>query len=484
MTSAVRTLAAPSNPQVLVLFGATGDLARRKLFPGLYKLYRAGSLPDRFTVIGSGRHSPGTDEEFHERLAAGVRSFAPDAFDPKVWAGFAEHVTFQTSSAQDGTALAATVRQAQQDAGGDVRTLIYMSVPPGSMKPMIQMLGATGIAADASLIMEKPFGSDEASARALNEAVHRVVPEERVFRIDHFLGKEAAQNILALRFANGLFEPAWNRDHIAYVQIDVPEKIGIEGRAAFMEGTGTFRDMVSTHLCQILGFVALEPPVRIAPKELRAEKYKLYQSLRPFDPKEVVFGQYEGYRDEEGVDPRSTVETFVAARAWIDNWRWQGVPFLLRTGKSMGQTRRVVTIGFRNPPETLFGSATSDAVEPNELVLELTDEPEMAVVLRAKKPGPELLLADARLELKFETAFPGVQPLEAYEKLLLDAMHGDQTLFTGAEEIERLWQVCDPVQRDRPEPLPYAVGSWGPKEALRLAGERGWRLPEAGGASR
>ncbi|MFC4032042.1 glucose-6-phosphate dehydrogenase [Streptomyces polygonati] len=479
MTSAARTLAAPSNPQVLVLFGATGDLAGRKLFPGLYKLFRAGMLPERFTVIGSGRHSPGSDEHFHQRLAAKVREHAADAFDDEAWAAFARHITFQTSSADDGEALAATVRQARQDAGDSVRTLVYMSVPPSSMKAMIQMLGATGIAEDAALIMEKPFGSDEASARSLNEAVHQVVPEDRVFRIDHFLGKEAVQNILALRFANGLFEPAWNRDHIAYVQIDVPEDIGIEGRAAFMEGTGTFRDMVTTHLCQILGFVALEPPVRIAPKELRAEKYKLYQSLRPFDPKEVVFGQYEGYREEDGVDPKSNVETFVAARAWIDNWRWQGVPFLLRTGKSMGQSRRLVTIGFRNPPETLFDTASREQAGPNELVLELTDEPRMTVVLRAKQPGPELALADARLELRFETAFPGVEPLEAYEKLLLDAMHGDHTLYTGAEEIVRLWQVCDPVLRDRPEPLPYAAGSWGPEAALRLAGERGWRLPDS-----
>ncbi|WNI18983.1 glucose-6-phosphate dehydrogenase [Actinacidiphila sp. ITFR-21] len=478
MTSADRIPPALTDPQVLVLFGATGDLAGRKLFPGLYRLFRAGMLPERFAVIGSGRHSPGTDGEFRARLAERVREHAAAAFEKDAWAAFAEHITFRTSSAEDGTELAAAVRAAQRDSSADVRTLVYMSVPPATMESMIGMLGDTGIAADASIIMEKPFGSDEASARALNAAVHRVVPEERVFRIDHFLGKEAVQNILAMRFANGLFEPAWNRDHIAYVQIDVPEDIGIEGRASFMEGTGTFRDMVSTHLCQILGFVALEPPVRIGAQELRAEKYKLYESVRPFDPQEVVFGQYEGYRDEEGVDPRSTVETFVAVRAWIDNWRWQGVPFLLRTGKAMGQSRRVVTVGFRNPPQELFGLADCRPNEPNELVLELTDEPEVSVILRAKKPGPELLVSDARLELRFDDAFPGVQPLEAYEKLLLDAMHGDQTLFTGAAEIERLWQVCDPVQRDRPEPLPYARGSWGPKAAEELAGDRGWRLPD------
>ncbi|MDX3853690.1 glucose-6-phosphate dehydrogenase [Streptomyces sp. AK02-01A] len=476
MTSADRTPAAPSAPRILVLFGATGDLSRRKLFPGLYRLFRAGMLPAHFTIIGSGRHSPGTDEEFRGRLAEAVRKYAAEAFDEESWAEFAGHISFQTSSAENGEKLAAAVRRAQREAGKSAQTLIYLSVPPSTMKPMIQMLGATGIAEDASLIMEKPFGTDEASACALNAAIHEVVPEERVFRIDHFLGKEPAQNILVLRFANGLFEPAWNRNHIAYVQIDVPERIGIEGRAAFMEGTGTLRDMVSTHLCQILGFIALEPPVRIGAQELRAEKYKLYQSLRPFDPDEVVFGQYEGYREEEGVDPHSTVETFVAVRAWVDNWRWQGVPFLLRTGKSMAENRRVVTIGFRDPPLALFDSTACRHQGPNELILELTDEPEVSVALRAKRPGPDLVVCDARMDLRFDQAFPGVQPLEAYEKLLLDAMHGDQTLFTGANEIERLWQVCDPVLRDRPEPLPYAPGSWGPEAASRLAGARGWRL--------
>ncbi|GGK24997.1 glucose-6-phosphate 1-dehydrogenase [Streptomyces camponoticapitis] len=479
MTSAEQHSAAPKDPQVIVLFGATGDLAGRKLFPGLYRLFRAGMLPDRFTVIGSGRHSPGTDEEFRTRLAGRVREHAGDAFEDDTWAAFANHLTFHTSSADDGAGLAEALKRTQREYGESARTLVYLSVPPDSMEPMIKMLGDTGIADAATLIMEKPFGRDEASARSLNAAVHKVVPEERVFRIDHFLGKEAVQNILALRFANGLFEPAWNRDHIAYVQIDVPEQIDIEGRAAFMESTGTYRDMITTHLCQILGFVALEPPVRIGAQELRTEKHKVFESLRPFDPKEVIFGQYDGYRDEKGVDPGSTVETFVAVRAWVDNWRWQGVPFLLRTGKAMAQSRRVVTVGFRNPPQALFGATTCEQGEPNELVLELTDEPEVSLVLRAKRPGPELVLADARLGLKFDKAFPGVQPLEAYEKLLLDAMRGDQTLFTGSAGIERLWQVCDPVQHDRPDVLPYAKGSWGPEAALPLAGEGGWRLPDA-----
>ncbi|MEV1010850.1 glucose-6-phosphate dehydrogenase [Streptomyces sp. NPDC049881] len=470
--------AAPGDPQVLVIFGSTGDLARRNLFPGLFRLHRAGMLPDRFRVIGSGRHSPGTDEEFRDRLGASVREYAPDAWDQAAWDAFAPHIGFVASSADNGEDLAAAVRRARQEAGDRCRTLLYLSVPPSTAEDMVRMLGATGIAEDASLIMEKPFGRDLASACSLDAAIAGIVPEERVFRIDHFLGKEAVQNLLALRFANGVFEPVWNREHIAYVQIDVPEDLGLEGRAGFMESTGTFRDMVSTHLCQILGFVALEPPARIAAEELRDEKLKVYRALRPFDPAETVFGQYEGYRDEDGVADDSDVETFVALRAWVDNWRWQGVPFLLRTGKHMARSERVVTVGFHSPPHALFGDAPRPEC-PDELSLELSDEPVVALHLRAKRPGPELRLGRGTFTFRSDDDFGGAVPLEAYEKLLLDAMRGDQTLFTGAAEIERLWEVCDPVLRHRPDPLPYARGSWGPDAALRLPGGRGWAVGDA-----
>ncbi|NJQ13795.1 glucose-6-phosphate dehydrogenase [Streptomyces bohaiensis] len=465
-----------SDPHVLVIFGATGDLARRKLFPGLLRLYRSGMLPDRLSVIGSGRHSPGTDEEFRRTLGEAVADhLPPEAFDAAAWRELAERITFCTSSAEDGAALAERVRRERERLGAGVRTLVYLSVPPASAETMISMLGSTGIAEGASLVMEKPFGEDLASARSLNAAVHRVVPEERVFRIDHFLGKEAVQNILALRFANGLFEPAWHRNHIAYVQIDVPESIGIEGRAGFMESTGTFRDMLTTHLSQLLGFVALEQPVSFTAAALRAEKLRVYRAMRPLDPSEVVFGQYEGYREEDGVDDASRVETFVALRAWVDSPRWWGVPFLLRTGKALSASRRVVTIGFHEPPAGLFADRVADTC-PDELVFELTDEPEITLQLRAKRPGADFALASASLELRFEEAFARSRPLEAYEKLLLDALRGDQTLFTGAAEIERLWEVCAPVLADPPAPVSYARGGWGPQAALDLAGERGWRV--------
>ncbi|MDT7708472.1 MAG: glucose-6-phosphate 1-dehydrogenase [Pseudonocardiales bacterium] len=457
-----------TSPHVLVLFGASGDLARRKLFPGLFHLHRSGLLPD-VRIIGTGRHSPGTDEEFREKVA-------PEDGGAE-WAEFAERIRFVVSSAEDGEDLAAAVAEAERELGGDdVRRLLYLSVPPSAMQPMVAMLKSTGLHERAHLVLEKPFGRDLASAKDLNATVLDVFDESDVFRIDHFLGKEAAQNILALRFANGLLEPVWNSGHIAYVQIDVPEKIGIEGRASFMEATGTFRDMISTHLFQLLGFVALEPPVHLDADSLHEEKVKVFRAVRPFDPEQVVFGQYEGYRDEDGVADDSTVETFVAIEAYIDNWRWHGVPFLLRTGKAMGEGRRTITLGFEEPPLRMFPDEADGS--PNELVLELTDEPEISLEVRAKRPGPGMNIAHARLDLRFEQAFEDAEPLEAYEKLLLDAMSGDHLLFTSTAEVERLWELCDPVLAEPPPALPYEKGSWGPQEALDLPGERGWRLPE------
>ena len=291
----------PAN-RVLVLFGARGDLAARKLFPGFLRLYRAGMMPEDFRIIGSGRHSPGSDDEFRDQVREAMQQHAPDDLDDG-WDDFAARLRFVVSSAEDGDDLAAAVREAEQEIGADGERLIYLSVPPGAMQDMVGMLGVTGLADNCSLVVEKPFGHDLASARELNAALHEVLAEEAIYRIDHFLGKEAAQNILALRFANGMFEPIWNRDHISYVQIDVPEKIDIQGRAGFYEETGAFRDMVVTHLLQILGIVALEPPSRIDAEALHLERTKLFDSVRPLDPARTVFGQYEGYTEEDDVDP-------------------------------------------------------------------------------------------------------------------------------------------------------------------------------------
>ena len=339
------------------------------------------------------------------------------------------------------------------------------------MLGMIAMLGREGITDRARLVVEKPFGLDLESARELDAALKEVVDEEQVFRIDHFLGKEAVQNILALRFANGLFEPAWDRRSIASVQIDVPEEIDIQGRGSFYEGTGCLRDMISTHLCQLLGFVALEDPGAFKEKPLRDAKSRVFEQLEPFDKDRVVFGQYDGYRDEEDVDPDSRVETFVAIEARIDNDRWRGVPFYLRTGKALALSCRTITLRFRDPACDWWAALSMDGVDPgpNELVLQLTDEAQISLEMRAKKPGPDMELVEAVMKVDFAQDFPHDDPLEAYERLILDVLRGDRTLFTRSDEVERLWEVCQPLLDDPPEVLPYEKGSWGPQAAARPA---------------
>jgi glucose-6-phosphate 1-dehydrogenase len=462
----------PLLPHVLILFGATGDLAGRKLFPGLYRLAAAGRLPADYLVIGSGRHSPGDDEEFRRQVREGLEDTVGD-LDDKVADELLGRLSFQTSDADDGSALAGKVRAAEEQLGDDVRRLVYLSVPPTAMQPMVGMLGREGLTERARLVVEKPFGTELESSRELDRALKQVVEEDQVFRIDHFLGKESAQNILALRFANGLFEPAWDSTHLESVQIDVPEELTVEGRGGFYEGTGCFRDMISTHLCQILGLVALEDPGAFEAGPVRDAKAAVFGSLRPLDPDRVVFGQYEGYRDEDGVASDSEVETFVALEAWVDNQRWQGVPFYLRTGKALAATRRCVTLRFRTPPTELFADIER---EPNELVLELTDAARISVDLRAKRPGPDMDLAEATMRLDFAEELHDDEPLEAYERLLLDVLRGDQTLFTRSDEVDRLWQVCEPVLQSPPAVRPYQQGAWGPEEAIALP-VGGWRLP-------
>jgi glucose-6-phosphate 1-dehydrogenase len=463
-------------PQVFVLFGATGDLAKRKLFPGLYHLAAADRLPDDYAIIGSGRHSPGTDAEFRERIRADLGEFVKDPLDEAVVEKLLSRLSFQTSTDDDGAELAAAVRAAHDQLGPDARTLVYLSVPPAATKAMFAMLGKEGIANGARIVHEKPFGTDLESSRELETAIKAVVSEEQVYRIDHFLGKEAVQNILALRFANGLIEPAWNRSNVVSVQIDVPEELTVEGRGAFYEETGCFRDMVSTHLVQVLGFVAMEPPVRLDALALRNEKAKVFAAMRPLDPSRVVFGQYDGYLEVDGVATDSKVETLVALEAWVDTDRWQGVPFYLRTGKAMGDNRKTVTLTFRTPPTGRFGD---NAYGPDGLTLELNDSPSAAIHLNVKRPGPDMALTCATFALDLAEEDPDDIPLEAYERLLLDVMRGDQTLFIRSDEVDRVWQVCQPVLDNPPVAQPYEPGSWGAEAALTLPGPGGWHLPDA-----
>jgi glucose-6-phosphate 1-dehydrogenase len=464
----------PSN-RVLILFGATGDLAGRKLLPGLFHLYRAGMMPDDFRIIGSGRHTP---DDFVGHVEEALRTHGRMELDGH-WDEFSKKLSFVASSADDGSDLAAAVTDAESEIDARGERLVYLSVPPDAMGPMAKMLGETKIAENCSLVVEKPFGHDLASAKELNAILHGVLAEESIYRIDHFLGKEPVQNILALRFANGILEPIWNRDHISYVQIDVPEELDIQGRAAFYEETGAFRDMIVTHLMQILGVVALEPPSRMDDESLHAERTKVFDALRPLDPGRVVFGQYDGYRDEKGVDPESGVETFAALEVFVDSWRWSGVPFYLRTGKAMAAGRRTVTVGFTGAPLRMFANHDPDEVtRPSELVFELSDDPKIWIDVQAKVPGPKLDLGQAAFTLDVDQAFDGTEGLEAYERLLHDVMLKDHLLFTRSDQIERIWEVCAPVIDNPPKAEPYKKDSWGPQSALDLPVDPGWRLPD------
>ena len=462
-------------PHVIVLFGATGDLAARKLLPGLLHLSQTGMLPE-FRIIGTST-SELSDEDFRHVARHACDQYATGKISLLQWAGFESKLSFvPLSSGPDG--LADAVRKAEEAIGGEVRRLHYLSIPPSVASDVIHLLGKADLVDRSRVIMEKPFGTDLVSARELNAVVHEIFEEEQVFRIDHFLGKEAAQNILAFRFANGLFEPIWNRDHIDHVQIDVPETLTVDDRVAFYEATGAFRDMVVTHLFQILAFMAMEPPTALEPGAISEEKNKVFRSLRPMDVDKVVRGQYEGYRDIPGVAPDSDTETFVALRCDIDNWRWAGVPFFLRTGKALGGGERIISIAFREPPKSMFPADSGVGTQgPDHLTFDLADSSKLSLSFYGKKPGPGMKLEKLSLQFALHETGQDADVLEAYERLIHDAMIGDHTLFNTAEGIERLWEVATPLLEHPPPVVPYPRGGWGPPGAIELVAPRKWRLP-------
>jgi glucose-6-phosphate 1-dehydrogenase len=466
----------PRFPQVVMLVGATGDLARRKLLPGLFHLCSAGFIPG-CRIIGVS-----LDELDAEGFRAAARS-ALDEFGsrkvlPAAWDAFAGILDYVPLSG-GAPALKEAVERAERSLGApECRRLHYLSVPPSAALSVVRMLGAADLVERSHIVMEKPFGTDLASAVFLNSQLHEVFEEEQIFRIDHFLGKEPAQNILAFRFANGLFEPIWNRNFIDHVQIDVPETLGLGKRAGFYEQTGAYRDMVVTHLFQILGFMAMEPPTALEPAPISEEKNKVFRSMLPIVPADVVRGQYSGYRREEGVDPDSDTETFVALKCHIDNWRWAGVPFFLRTGKRLAEGQRIISIAFREPPKSMFPPGSGVGSQgPDHLTFDLADASKMSLSFYGKRPGPGMRLD--KLSLQFAMRDTGLvgEVLEAYERLILDAMRGDRTLFTTAEGIERLWQVSTPLLEAPPPVRLYEPGSWGPKPIHQLIAPHAWRLP-------
>jgi glucose-6-phosphate 1-dehydrogenase len=465
----------PKFPQVVVLVGATGDLARRKLLPGLFHLSSVGFIPG-CRIIGVSLDDLDV-EGFRAFAREAVDQFATRKFEDDEWAAFAETLDYVPLSAGPG-ALKSAVTYAEELLGADTHRLHYLSVPPNAALSAVRMLGEAGLVERSQIIMEKPFGTDLASAVSLNAKLHEVFSEEQIFRIDHFLGKEPAQNILAFRFANGLFEPIWNRNFIDHVQIDVPEKLGLDQRAAFYEATGAFRDMVVTHLLQIVAFMAMEPPTSLEPGPISEEKNKVFRCMLPIDPKDVVRGQFTGYRDADGVDPESDTETFIALKVLIDNWRWAGVPFFLRTGKRLAEGQRIISIAFREPPKSMFPVGSGVGAEgPDHLTFDLADASKMSLSFYGKRPGPGMKLEKLSLQFAMhETGLIG-DVLEAYERLILDAMRGDRTLFTTAEGIERLWEVSRPLLEGPPPVRMYPPGSWGPKSIHQLVAPHAWRLP-------
>jgi glucose-6-phosphate 1-dehydrogenase len=473
----VQSLDPPSQlePHVIVLFGATGDLAARKLLPGLLHLSMTGMMPD-YRIVGAST-STLSDEDFRHLARHAVDQFSTDKISLLQWANFEKRLTFCSTSAGP-EALATAVAAAENEIGGEPRRLHYLSVPPAADRSIIQLLSDAKLVERSRVVMEKPFGTDLASAVALNDMLHQAFDEEQIFRIDHFLGKEGVQNILAFRFANGLFEPIWNRDHIDHVQIDVPETLGVDDRVAFYEATGAFKDMVVTHLFQILGFMAMEPPTALAAGPINEEKNKVFRSMRLLDPSQVVRGQYEGYRDIAGVAPDSDTETLVAVRCEIDNWRWAGVPFFLRTGKEMGGGERIISIAFREPPKSMFPDNSGMGTQgPDHLTFDLADSSKLSLSFYGKKPGPGMKLEKLSLQFALHETGEDADVLEAYERLIHDAMVGDHTLFNTAEGIERLWEVSTPLLEDPPPVQPYAKGSWGPESINELVAPRRWRLP-------
>ena len=460
---------------VIVLFGATGDLARRKLLPGLFHLSASGLAPE-FELVGTSLEEL-DDEAFRSFAQSAVTEFGHHKLTTEQWDTFARHLTYVPQGAGP-EALNSAVGVAENDLGPDTRRLHYLSVPPKAALAVVTMLRDAKLVENSRVVMEKPFGTDLASAIVLNDQVHETFHESQIFRIDHFLGKEAAQNILAFRFANGLFEPIWNRNFIDHVQIDIPETLGLDRRASFYESTGAYKDMVVTHLFQVMAFVAMEPPTALEPRAISEEKNKVFRSLLPVQPRDVVRGQFTGYLNEQGVARDSDTETFIALKCGLDNWRWAGVPFYLRTGKRMAEGLRIISIAFKEAPRTMFPPNSGvGAAGPDHLTFDLADSSRVSLSYYGKRPGPGFKLDKLSMQFSTQETEHADDVLEAYERLILDAMRGDHTLFTTAEGIESLWERSIPLLEDPPPVKPYAPGTWGPNAIHQLIAPHAWRLP-------
>jgi glucose-6-phosphate 1-dehydrogenase len=465
-------------PHVIVVFGGNGDLARRKLIPALWRLHTQALMPSDWRVVGTSRASFDT-ADFQAFAAEAITEFCEGPPTGDAWDVFRDRLSYVAGAFSQGAtdALVAAVAVAERAMGGEAQRLHYLAIPPAAFGSVTEGLAAAGLTARSRVVYEKPFGWDLDSFRQLHALTHRVLRPEQILTIDHYLAKETLQNVLALRFANGMFEPVWNRNHIDHVQIDVPEELGVGNRAPFYDVTGALRDMVVTHLFQALGVVAMEPPHSFGAKPLLDEKAKVFESMLPLRADDLVRGQYRGYRATAGVADDSTAETFVAARVEVDNWRWAGVPFFLRTGKRMATSRQSVTLAFREPPHRLFPDLPRDGIANDYLTMELGREEGITLSFLAKRPGATITLAPAAMTFRYGSSFGG-GGIGPYERLIYDALMGDRTLFTRADGIERTWELVADVLANPPSLHSYDQGSWGPAAAGELIGRRRWYLPE------
>ncbi|GIG24954.1 glucose-6-phosphate dehydrogenase [Cellulomonas denverensis] len=462
----------PEPPVLLVLHGARGDLARRLVLPAVAELAAAGLLPDRWTVLGTGRRDA-SDDDFAELARDALSEFGPEDVDGGVFDG---HLHYARSFTEDdpGELVDAIARETEalRDGGTEPTVVHYLAVPPSAFGPTTRGLRAHGLTDGIRVVYEKPYGTSSESFEELDALVHEVLDEDQVFRIDHFLGKEATQNLHVLRSGNELFSGVWNARHVAEVQIDLPETLDVADRADFYDATGAALDMLVTHLFQVAAEVAMEPPARFDAAHLAEARERMIGCFRPLDPVEdVVLGQFEGYRGIDGVADDSSTDTFVAARLWVDNDRWRGVPFLLRTGKRMARSAQQVTLVLRTP-EQLFGEPNG----PGRIALSLAGDGAIEVTTTVKRPGPDLRLGTGTASLALEDV-DGGRPVSAYGSLLHDVLVGDRSLFTTPEGLRAAWRAFAPLQGpDRPAPEPYRPGSWGPAAADRLTGPDGWVL--------
>jgi glucose-6-phosphate 1-dehydrogenase len=481
------------DPCALVIFGASGDLTRRKLFPALYSLAFRGLLPDRFGVVGVARTEE-SEDQFRERMKGAVQKFGRDPLRDDIWDGLAQGLRYVPTEFADDDGedrVTAALKDLDEQRGTAGNRVYYLAVPPDVVPRLVQQIGTRRSTEGwTRLIVEKPFGRDLASARQLNSELQEYFGEGEIFRIDHYLGKETVQNLLALRFANGIFEPIWNRQFVDHVQITVAESIGIEGRAGFYEQAGVIRDVFQNHLLQLVALTAMEPPIDFGAESVRNEKVKVLKAMHAPRPEHVVRGQYgrgfiegeevPGYRDESGVASDSMTETFVSARLRVDSWRWAGTPFYVRAGKRLARHETTIAIEFKRAPHPPFEDDGDEELRPNVLVIHIQPDEGVSLEFAAKVPGQGLKLRTVHMDFLYGGSFRTAIP-EAYERLILDCLLGDATLFTRADEVEEQWSLVDAIveawQRDRPVFPNYEAGTWGPEAAEQLTTRdgRSWR---------